>query len=227
MTYDSCTDSELETIDFSVVIPTRNNHRELKRCLVSIQEQSKPAKEVIIIYDGELSEDRKSQCHNILSDETTLTITESESGKIPGSGTARNTGMNIAGGSVVVFLDDDTVLAPSYLSRLHLLYQSHDSPRLAGIGGLLYGSVRKPQMDPHWLGRIFDRLFYQETELWQINKAGFSTRSYRIDESPETIIKADWLGGSNMSFKRGIITKFRFPQWSSGREPGEDLMVGW
>lgn len=218
-----------DSIEFSVIVPTRNRQRDLERCISSIADQSRPPREVIIVNDGELSSELADRFRSILPEAAELTITSSERGSIPGSGTARNTGMALATSSVVVFLDDDTVLAPSYLDRLHALYSLHDSPALAGIGGLLFG----PQTDGRGdagvdvASKAFDRFFYQGTDLWEINKAGFSVRSYQTGEAPVTVTKADWLGGSNMSYKRDVVTDVRFPQWTPGREPGEDLMVGW
>ncbi|ELY44003.1 glycosyltransferase family 2 protein [Natronorubrum bangense] len=223
------TEQTLDSIEFSVVVPTRNRQRDLERCISSIGDQSRPPEEVIIVNDGELSSELVERFRSILPETADLTITGSKRGCVPGSGTARNTGMTLAASSVVVFLDDDTVLAPSYLDRLHALYSLHDSPTLAGIGGLLFG----PRTDERGedtvdaLSKAFDRLFYQGTSLWKINNAGFSVRSYQTGEAPITVMKGDWIGGSNMSYKRDVVTDVRFPQWTAGREPGEDLMVGW
>jgi len=121
--------------DFSVVIPTYNRLPTLRNVLDSLGRQSSaPPFEVIVIDDGS-------------SDDTATTITRAigdghfsfpirfESQPNSGPGKARNRGVAISAGKRIVFIGDDTVPEPAFLSehdRIHR--QSAYAPNVACLG---------------------------------------------------------------------------------------------
>ncbi|MFA7286617.1 MAG: glycosyltransferase family A protein [Patescibacteria group bacterium] len=101
----------------SVIIPVYNHAASLKRCLESLQAQTQQDFEVIIIDDG--------------STDAIATVFTDISATIYGTGVAvilqqrnagapvaRNRGAEVARGDYVLFLDADTVLAPTMLATL-------------------------------------------------------------------------------------------------------------
>jgi glycosyltransferase involved in cell wall biosynthesis len=98
----------------SVIIPTCNRPRELKRCLKSILEQTHLPDEIVVIDDGGLKdmpyrtdfEQRDIQCKFKNKSQKGLTR-------------SRNLGIKIASGDIVMFLDDDVVLTPTYIHEIY------------------------------------------------------------------------------------------------------------
>ncbi len=92
----------------------------------------------------------------------------------------RNTGVAIAKGDVVAFLDDDAVADPDWLK---FLADSYADPAVIGVGGLILPNWRMPR--PSWFPREFD---------WVI---GCTYRGM-----PETRGPVRNLLGGNASFRR-------------------------
>lgn len=197
----------------SVVIPTRNRPENLKTCLLKISRQTDLPEEVIIVDDGNQCLDQ-TKIRAILPDSVPLTVTESEG---PAStSTARNTGAELASSQVVLFLDDDVLLAESYIEHLRNTYKKRDRPELAGIGGF-DSNIRTPSA----VERLFNLVFYLSYDGWNINECGMQSW-----ERVSDITIADWLSGNNASYKRSIIQKYPFPHWEGGREALEDIAMG-
>jgi len=97
----------------SVVIPTFNRLRELKRVLDGIDSQTRPPDiglEVIIVDDG--SEDGTGAwLQTAAKQHGFITLSQPNSGPAA----ARNRGFEVASGDVVLFLGDDTIPQPGWL----------------------------------------------------------------------------------------------------------------
>lgn len=85
----------------SVVIPTYNREKTIKRCIKSVLKQTHPVNEIIVVDDG--------------SSDQTLQILQTEYGKQvtiikqshKGAQAARNAGIIAARGEYIAFLDSD------------------------------------------------------------------------------------------------------------------------
>ena len=103
---------ETEKIFFSVIIPTYERPEELEKCLKSLiseQQKGAPSYELIVTDDS-----RTDACHNLVSKE----FAEASWGEGKKSGPAgnRNAGVARAKGEWIVFIDDDCIAQPGYLS---------------------------------------------------------------------------------------------------------------
>ncbi|HEX9314069.1 MAG TPA: glycosyltransferase family 2 protein [Actinomycetota bacterium] len=96
---------------------------------------------------------------------------------------ARNSGLAVATGDVVAFLDDDAEAEPQWLS---LLAESYDDPAVVGVGG--FAEPDWAEGRPSWFPREFD---------WVV---GCTYRGM-----PETAAPVRNLIGCNMSFRREIF----------------------
>jgi GT2 family glycosyltransferase len=201
--------------EISVIIPTRNRSEDLIKCVSAVANQRTLPKEVVIVDDGDLASDVKSKLHVILPSSVSLHITESDG--IPGTSTARNTGVRIASCPIVLILDDDAIIGPGYIERLQDIYDEYDHDSLAGVGGF-DSSLR----NPGFLEQIYDELFLLGSEGWSVNDIGFQS----WDATLSTPTTADWLSGNNASYKRKVILANPFPHWSGGREALEDVAMG-
>ena len=90
-------------IDISVIVPVFNSEKTLNRCLDSILNQTFKNFEVICVNDG--SQDNSGQILNEykMKDERIKVIEQ----KNKGLSGARNTGINLAKGKYVTFIDSD------------------------------------------------------------------------------------------------------------------------
>lgn len=97
----------------SIVIPTRNRPAQLKACLRALSLSFPADAEVIVVSDGgdqDLFPDL-SEVRDIMN----LSVLDVPHG---GPAQARNRGLEVAGGEVVAFIDDDCVPEPEWLERL-------------------------------------------------------------------------------------------------------------
>lgn len=123
------------TLDVSVVICTYTEERwdDLIAAVESIQQQSTFPREIIVVID-----------HNTRLLERVHTCIPSviaiENSEPPGLSGARNSGIAIARGALIAFLDDDAVAEPDWLVRLS---RCCEDPGVLGAGG---------SVEPLWLG---------------------------------------------------------------------------
>jgi GT2 family glycosyltransferase len=132
-------------LDVSVVICTYTEERwhDLVAAIESIQQQSIPPREIIVVVDNNTRLLERVQTHI----PGIIVIENSEQKGLSG---ARNSGIAIARGSLIAFLDDDAIAEPDWLVRL-----SHccTDPQVLGAGGVvepLWASKR-----PAWFPQEF------------------------------------------------------------------------
>jgi glucosyl-dolichyl phosphate glucuronosyltransferase len=111
----------------SVVICTWTGARweELGDAVESVRRQSRPAVETIVVVDHDREVLARAQSE--LPD-----VVVAPNIELRGLSGARNTGLALAQGDVVAFLDDDAVAAPDWLRRLAQEYEGDD---VLGVGG--------------------------------------------------------------------------------------------
>jgi glycosyltransferase involved in cell wall biosynthesis len=115
-------------MNVSVIIPTRNRLALLREALASVQMQSYPDWDLIIVDDA--SEDGTADCLRTLSDPRVRVIRMEQHGE---RSAARNRGLRDAVAEWVLFLDDDDRLKPHALARLVGALAEH--PRaIAAVG---------------------------------------------------------------------------------------------
>jgi GT2 family glycosyltransferase len=200
--------------DVSIVIATKDRQLHLVNCVQSIGEQATPPLQVIIVNDGKLNPHNRERIESALPADTELILTDDSDAS--GLSDARNTGIEIATGEIVLFLDDDTILEPNFVRQLRDSYRTHDTDELAGIGGI--DGSRKSTAS-----RIFHVVFYLRARGWVINPAGIQVSDHRITQP----VEAEWLPGYAASFKRDVIAEEPFASWEGGRESFEDVEYAW
>lgn len=113
--------------DVSVVICAYTEERwdELVAAVASVQHQSLPAQEIVVVIDHNPGLLERARLHL-----PQLAVVENNGPR--GLSGARNSGVAAAQGAFVAFLDDDAVAAPDWLERLR---NRCDDPRVLGVGG--------------------------------------------------------------------------------------------
>lgn len=98
----------------SIIIPVYNRQTYIRECIQSIQAQSDPNYEIILIDDGSTDQTLEI-CKNLAQNEPRIKLLTAEHS---GVSAARNKGIDMAQGEYVFFLDSDDVIHPLLLEAL-------------------------------------------------------------------------------------------------------------
>lgn len=88
---------------YSVIIPVYNSEKTIKRCIESISLQNRPDVEIIVINDGSTDE-TDSICKALQTEHKNIIYITKGNG---GVSSARNSGLSVATGEFVMFVDSD------------------------------------------------------------------------------------------------------------------------
>ncbi len=165
-------------VRFSVVICAYTEKRwdDLVAAVESLRVQTHSPEEVILVIDH-----NPGLAARVWREIPDVTCVENHGRQ--GLSDARNSGLAVATGDVVAFLDDDAEAEPQWLS---LLAESYDDPAVVGVGG--FAEPDWAEGRPSWFPREFD---------WVV---GCTYRGM-----PESAAPVRNLIGCNMSFRREIF----------------------
>jgi glycosyltransferase involved in cell wall biosynthesis len=161
----------------SVVIPCYNVEQHIAACLRSVLEQDIAVQEIICVDDG--STDGTVRTIRSLQEEYPGRIALLE-GEHRGACAARNTGMAVATGTYIQFLDADDVLLPDKLSGQVALLAAHpDRDLVVGDYYVVHGNREREHIKAlahgPWMGLIKTRIGSTCSNLWKrsaVSKAG-------------------------------------------------------
>ena len=110
-------------VDLSIIIPAYNCESTIGRCLDNIIDERYSDKyEIIIINDG--SQDKTQQiCENYKNKYSNIILTNKKNG---GVSSARNTGLDIAVGKYIIFIDSDDYTEKSIIDYIFSRYNQID-----------------------------------------------------------------------------------------------------
>lgn len=188
--------------DCSLVIPVHEpRFKLLPDLLTSIDDQSTEADvEVIVVNDGG-DPDKLSHHVNLNEYETDIRI--ERLGVNEGAGSARNRGMELASGDVVLFVDSDCELTDGFIQSHYELNNQTDAPGVVGQS------------------RFTDQT---TTTAEVIEEVGYWSLPFRL---PHTRIPASWGPTLNLSIKTDRINNTRFDSKFPARGGGEDVDFCW
>lgn len=117
------------SICVSVIVPVYNVEQYLKRCVNSILKQTEENIEIILVDDGSL--DLCPQlCDEFAAKDNRIKVIHQEN---VGLGMARNSGLEIASGEFVMFVDSDDYIIPNAIEILyHIAKKNNADTVLAG-----------------------------------------------------------------------------------------------
>jgi GT2 family glycosyltransferase len=188
------------------VIYTRNRPIDLERVLTSIAWQETPCSEVLVIDDSDPDErDLTRRVSERFGD-----LVEVLTKDTPGLTESRNLAIERTTGDLTMFLDDDVVLRPDYVTEMVGAFRS--DPDLAGAGG----SVD----DDHEYGWQWLRaaLMVPGRKTGRVYPSGWSTQLPRARTAP-----VEHLIGCNMVYRTEVLRNYRFDERFRGYGLGEDL----
>ncbi len=111
---------------FSVVVPIYNVESYLDRCVKSLVNQTYKNLEIILVDDGSPDKCPKI-CDGWAKADSRIRVIHKENG---GLGFARNSGIEIASGDFITFVDSDDYLIPDAIERCILALSEHGSDTL-------------------------------------------------------------------------------------------------
>ena len=114
----------------SIIVPVYNAEEYLDRCLVSILEQDFSSYEVILVDDGS-TDSSPLICDRYSATDPRFRTIHKENG---GVSSARNSGLDLAKGEYVMFVDSDDALIPDSLEMLF----EHMTGQDFAVGGYNY-----------------------------------------------------------------------------------------
>lgn len=133
----------------SVVIPVYNVERYLQRCLNSVVSQTYKNLEIILVDDGSTDLSGKI-CDEWASKDNRIVVIHKTNG---GLSSARNTGLDVAKGRYIAFVDSDDYINPEmYEIMVKLLKKSNSQiaccgrKRVGNSGGYFQNTLEKPMV---------------------------------------------------------------------------------
>jgi GT2 family glycosyltransferase len=182
----------------SIIISTYSMERKdyVLDCINSIKNQTLLPDEILLILDP--LDDLISFYQKIIPDDVKIVKSNDF-----GLSKARNTGITIAEGEILVFIDDDAVAEKSWLNNL---ISNFSSKKIFAVGGLIRPLWEKNK--PYW---------FPEELLWTIGCCykGLPTKKSKI-RNPI---------GCNMAFRKIVFDKVGFFKEKIGRL-GKVLLAG-
>ncbi len=205
----------------TIAVCTRNRPADLERCVRSVVAAECPDDlaevEVLVIDDGHLAELEVRKLERLVSEAGRVfryLRNTARHGLIHG----RMAAIRNATSDVLLFLDDDVEIEPSYLRLLVNWYRAH--PETVGLGGVDTLTRMFPPVK-----RLLARLFLQDSgQPGRLSPSGFSASMARWGSQREPFA-TEFLSGCNMSFRRDALQTLAPLPWLDGYSLGEDLYL--
>jgi len=192
---------------FSVIIGAYNDWVPLNRCLASLAEQTDgPSFEVIVVDDG--SEDAVPEFIRHWSDSYPMILARQNHA---GVASARNRGVQISNGSVLLFVDADCRFQPNCLTALASTLTAspqHDCFQLHLVGDC---STPVGRIEELRLATLQNHLRQPSGCIRYLNTAGFAIRRTRVKKegfvfdpdavrAEDTLVLANLMEGGELPF---------------------------
>ena len=166
-----------QTLTVLICAYTLERWRDIEAAVESLRGQTRIPDQVVLVVDH--NDELLDRARSAFPD---VTVVASDG--LPGLSGARNSGVAVATGDVVAFLDDDAAAEPDWAEQLLAAYSDDD---VLGVGGGVLPAWRAPR--PGWFPDEF---------LWVV---GCSYRG-----QPRTRAPVRNPIGANMSFRREVFT---------------------
>lgn len=159
---------------FSVIVPVYNTAVYLRRCIDSILAQTCPDFELILVDDGS-TDGSGALCDEYAGGDTRIRVLHQENG---GHTVARNSGLRMARGSYVLFVDSDDWIDDGLLEQCRLA--AEEAPEVLLFGQRVVGDDdTKDRPQPYPAG-IYSRQQLEKRMLPELLQRGRFSLSERV-----------------------------------------------
>jgi len=172
---------------FSVIVPIYNVESYLNECLSSLQKQDWEDYEVICINDGS-TDGSRAILSEWVSKLPQIKIVDRENG---GLSAARNSGLDVATGEYILFVDSDDWVEPFMLNRLFTEIDGSD---------IICFACRET------VGGAFDTLTTEQTDGWNYyNRHALESRKVPFVCVWQRCYRREFLLENHLRFREGIL----------------------
>jgi GT2 family glycosyltransferase len=192
----------------SVIICTRNRRDDIIRCLNSIAQQTMLPHELIIVDSSDISLMQLPLFQDVFNAATFPQAKCIYLHTRPGLTYQRNRGIEKATKDIIYFFDDDVVLLPAYLAKMHEIFCANT--HYAGGMGDISNINQKISWRYQWFRKFF--LLPHEGGSGRFTFSGMPTHPYGTQEFKNVEI----LGGCCMAIRRNIAQQFLFDETLGG-----------
>jgi len=193
-----------------VVIPTKNRPDDLVRAVVSVIEQSRRPDEIIII-DQSKFDSAKGLVDKLLKSYQDIKQIYILNEWLSGLTAAKNLATSISRSDILLFIDDDIVLEPDFISLILDVYIKY--PDLSGVGG----QIKLPNGRSSVLRRLIATFF--QIGIFRDKRALLQAGYFNSFEMVPTRI----LSGGLSSLRRNVFNIIKFDEQLLGASPIEDI----
>ncbi|MEQ1948429.1 MAG: glycosyltransferase [Bryobacteraceae bacterium] len=208
--------SHRSSISVSVIIATRNRVEPLKRCLLSLDKQTMPVIETIVVdsSDGDDTERLLAS----LKEHVRFSLSYLRS-SIRSAAVQRNQGADVACGTHVLFLDDDVVLESNFVAELMKAFDTPDFPNVGGASGTI---VNQTFVEPRGLNRF---LLGFALGRWSGSYSGrlLGPAVNFLPRAIDGIQPVEWLPSCCAAFPKSVFLRYRFGSTFQGYSFAEDV----
>jgi glucosyl-dolichyl phosphate glucuronosyltransferase len=196
----------------SVIVPTFRRPDSLKECLEVLLNQEYVPLEVVIIDNdpGRTAQTVVKQFNRQFGDRGIgMCYVTTRKNSIP---IARNLGVKLTTGDIVLFMDDDFILEKDYVSEIIKVYEMN--PQALGVQGYAIENWCPPN--------LYRRIFYLhrlEHNKCQVMPSIYSAYPLEL----KSVMNCEWMGGFNSSFRRSVLEEFHHDEKLMKYSLGEDL----
>lgn len=178
-----------DLISLSLVICTYNRDKYLPEALESIRMQTADSNEFqLIVVDNKSTDNTASIVKQFILDNPGINTRYAfETNK--GLSFARNRGIKEADAPVIIYVDDDAILSPTYLDAMLKFFSEY--PQAIGVGGKVIPKYEDGK-EPAWMNKYLNG-FVGKVDY------GESTKKYDADMK--------YPAGCNMIYKKDILQK--------------------
>ncbi|PIQ77505.1 hypothetical protein COV82_04155 [Candidatus Peregrinibacteria bacterium CG11_big_fil_rev_8_21_14_0_20_46_8] len=199
---------------FSIIIPTYNRLEKLKQCLKALEAQEFDARrfEIIVVNDGSTDETQKYLEWYASRSKIRTQILEQ---KNQGQGVARNRGVEVAQGELILLIGDDIVATPTLLKEHSRVHDFHPE-EAAGVLGFITWHPKLP---------VSSLMRFMERGGAILGRFGGHQFAYDLLEG-KRMADFRFFYTSNLSLKRSLLQKHKFDPWFAGYG-WEDIELGY
>lgn len=198
----------------SIVICTMNRADDLMAAIDSIQGQTVPFDELVVVDASDDDQLARLLAERMAGGPLPYQYLHTE----PSTTRQRNLGADLAHHELLFFFDDDVVLQPDYHEEILKVYRKYASAKLGGVTGRLLnpaqgsrvtGLLKAIFMHHRWIDRGRSRMQLSGEMV--------------LVKNPRRVARVAAMAGFNQSYKRSVFLQHRFDETLGGYAIREDM----